>query len=291
MAAALNSVEVKDLWFSYRPGTPVLKGISLAIPQGDFVAVLGQNGSGKTTLVKHFNGLLRPASGQALLDGKDLSGRSIGELARSVGYVFQNPDHQIFSATVRQEIAFGLRNLGLDEDEIHRRADVALAVFNLSRYAEGQPATLSYGLRRKVTIASVYAMAPRVLILDEPTTGLDWKNVTELMDLLVAYWRQGNTVLLITHDMRLVADYIPRCLLIESGQLLAYCGTREFFEVVQSLPGTHMALPQITQLAKRLEPAGLRGDILTVGEFCEAYSNAAYSDAAYLETPREDGER
>lgn len=265
------------MWFAYEPQAPVLKGITLAVPQGDFVAVLGQNGSGKTTLAKHFNGLLRPVSGQVFLYGEDLRygeglrPRSIGELSRSVGYVFQNPDHQIFSATVRQEVAFGLRNLRLEEDEVHRRTEAALAAFNLAAYAGQQPATLSYGLRRKITIASVYAMSPRILILDEPTTGLDWKNVTELMELLLEYHRQGNTILLITHDMRLVADFIPSCLVIEAGQLLTYCETREFFKGIDALPQIHLGLPQITQLARRLEPSGLRTDILSVEEFCQEY--------------------
>jgi energy-coupling factor transport system ATP-binding protein len=278
--AASICLETKDLWFAYEPQSPVLKGISLAIPEGDFVAVLGQNGSGKTTLVKHFNGLLRPLSGQVSLFGQDLRNdkdfrqggafgpRSIGELARDVGYVFQNPDHQIFSATVRQEIAFGLRNLGLEAGEVHRRVEQTLATFHLERYAAQQPAALSYGLRRMVTIAAVYAMSPRVLILDEPTTGLDWKSVAGLMDLLLAYHRQGNTILLITHDMRLVADFIPRCLVVEAGQVLTYCETRQFFRSIDTLDQAHLGLPQITRLARRLEPSGLRADILTVAEFC-----------------------
>jgi energy-coupling factor transport system ATP-binding protein len=273
-------LETRDLWFGYDPQAPVLKGISLAIPKGDFVAVIGQNGSGKTTLAKHFNGLLRPNSGQVLVSGQDVRGLSIGELSSRVGYVFQNPDHQIFSATVWDEIAFGPRNLGLAEDEVRRRAQETLETFRLGGYAGQQPAALSYGLRRKVTIAAVYAMAPEILILDEPTTGLDWKNITELMSLLVEFNRRGNTILLITHDMRLVADSIPHCMVIDGGQLLSYGETRSFFKATDTLQKMHLSLPQVGQLAQRLEPFGVRADILSVDEFCEVYWKLIAGDLA-----------
>lgn len=268
-------LQTTGLYFAYDPSHQVLADISLSIPAGEFVALLGPNGSGKTTLAKHLNGLLRPDAGQVLLGGLDIRRRSTGELARTVGYVFQNPDHQIFSATTRQELAFGPRNLGFPEAEVHRRVEQVLQDFQLAPFADRQPASLSFGLRRKVSIASVLAASPRVLILDEPTTGLDWKSTTALFQLLKQYHRQGNTILLITHDMRLVADHIPRCLVLHGGQALAHCDTRALFKDPQLLDTARLALPQIARLAARLASSGFDREILTVAEFCSQYQAQA----------------
>lgn len=266
-------LEATDLWFAYDEGPSVLRGVSLEIKAGDFVALIGQNGSGKTTLAKHFNGLLRPSRGRVLLYGEDNREQSVAHLARTVGYVFQNPDHQIFSATTREEIAFGPRNIGLEESEVQRRTEQALEYFALTAYADYQPAILGFGLRRKVSIAAVYAMQTKVLILDEPTAGLDWKSTRELMQRVGDLHRKGHTIILITHDMRLVAQYAPRCMVLRNGTILASDDTREIFRQVDLLRETHIELPQICKLARRLEPFNLRGDILTVAEFLEGYGN------------------
>ncbi len=266
-----NCLEARDLWFAYEAQPPALRGISLSIAAGDFVAIIGQNGSGKSTLAKQFNGLLRPAQGQVLLFGRDIQDRSVGELAHTVGYVFQNPDHQIFSASTRDEIAFGPRNLGLAEEEVRQRTEEALRLFDLSAYADLQPSILGFGQRRKISLAAVYAMRPQVLILDEPTSGLDWRSIRELMRLVVRLREQGRTILLITHDMRLVAEYAPRCLVLKEGRLVAFDETRSIFAQTDLLVGTKIAPPQITELARRLAPRGLMSDILTVDEFCDRY--------------------
>lgn len=263
---------VKDLWFAYQNNTPALHGLSLAIEEGQFVALIGQNGSGKTTLAKHFNGLLRPTRGQVLLYGENVQKRPVSQLAQSVGYVFQNPDHQIFSATVRDELAAGPRNLGLSEAEVQQRVAEALIDFGLEPLADRQPALLSFGLRRKISIAAVYAMQTPILILDEPTTGLDHKSTTELMQLICRLHRQGRTILLITHDMRLVAEYAPRCVVLRQGQLLADDDTRTLFQQADVLQSTHLELPQISQLGRRLAPYGMSSPVLTVPEFCDAYN-------------------
>lgn len=272
-------LQVKDLVFGYNPRLPVLQGITFSVPAGDFAAVIGPNGSGKTTLVKHFNGLLRPTSGQVLLRGQDLSRISIGEIARTVGYVFQNPDHQIFSATTRQEIAFGLRNLGLGEAQVRERTERALADFRLNLWADRQPAVLSYGLRRKISLAAVLTMTPDVLILDEPTTGLDRRSIQELLAWLQAYHRQGHTILLITHDVRLIADHLPRCLALNNGQLVAYDETRRVLTHPDMLGQFSATLPQVTRLAQRLAPAGFKPDTLTVAEFCSQFQNLSHEKA------------
>lgn len=266
-------LETRDLWFSYEDGPSALNGISIKIKDNEFVAIIGQNGSGKTTMVKHFNGLLRPTKGQVLLYGEDISDKRMGALARTVGYVFQNPDHQIFNPTTRGEIAFGPTNIGLGEDEIAERTDDALERFGLMPHADRQPAMLGFGMRRKVSIAAVYAMQTPVLILDEPTTGLDYKSTIELMDLITDLHRQGRTIIVITHDMRIVAEYAPRCLLIRDGQVLAHDDTRSVFKQAELLQSTHIEVPQISELGRRMVPHGIQNGILTVPEFCDAYSD------------------
>jgi cobalt transport protein ATP-binding subunit len=265
-------LETDDLWFAYEPGPPVLLGISIRIEPGEFVAVIGQNGSGKTTLVKHFNGLLRSSKGHVLLDGKSIAHQSVGVLARQVGYVFQNPDHQIFSATTREEIAFGPVNLGLDEDEVEARTIDALERFRLLEYADRQPAMLGFGLRRKVSVAAVYAMKTPIIILDEPTTGLDLKSTTELMQLVSELNEQGRTIVLITHDVRIVAEYASRCMVVRDGKVLTHDNTREVFKQTDLLSSTHIEAPQISELGRRMVRHGLQDGVLTVSEFCDAYS-------------------
>ena len=265
-------LECQDLWFSYEESTPALRGISLSIHPGELTAIIGQNGSGKTTLAKHFNGLLRPARGRVLLQGDDISGTSIGALARAVGYVFQNPDHQIFSATTWEEIAFGPRNLGFSESDVVWRVDDVMTRFRLADYANVPPAVLSHGLRRKVTIAAVVAMDTQVLILDEPTGGLDWRGRQELMQLVVDLQRSGRTILLISHDMPLVAEYAQRCLLLDAGELVADLSPRELFARRELLRHLHLDRPQVTELGEALASAGLVDTPLTVREFCSAYA-------------------
>jgi energy-coupling factor transport system ATP-binding protein len=264
-------LEARDVWFGYAAEQPVLRGVSLEIARGEFVALAGQNGSGKTTLAKHFNGLLRANRGAVLLDGEDICGRSTGELARTVGYAFQNPDHQIFSATVFDEVAFGPRNLGFDAARVEQAVADALARFGLETLARHSPATLAFGLRRLVTLAAVLAMQTPMLVLDEPTAGLDRAGTMTVMATLTALHRQGRTIVLITHDMRVVADFVPRVVVLRGGDAAAEGSARALFGAAERLADTGLEPPQITRLAQRLRGRGMRGDILTVDEFCDEY--------------------
>ncbi len=266
-----HCIVVEDLWFQYTDEIVALRGIDLKIPHGAFVAVLGQNGSGKTTLVKHFNGLLRPTKGRVLINGEDTTKKSIGHLARSVGYVFQNPDHQVFCATTRAEIAFGPSNLGLSPEEVERRTDETLEYFGLTRHADEPPALLGFGLRRKISIAAVYAMRPQVMILDEPTTGLDWKSTLDMIHLLQDLQRAGHTILLITHDMKIAAKFTDLTLVLQDGHVLLYDDTRAVFCQTQTLRETQIEPPQIMDLANRLRPLGMPEGVLTVEECFDAY--------------------
>jgi energy-coupling factor transporter ATP-binding protein EcfA2 len=275
-----SAIVVQDLWYSYSDEVIALKGIDLEIEVGDYVAVIGQNGSGKTTLVKHFNGLLKPTQGRVLVRGldsrtcsdlRDTAGLTVGQLAQTVGYVFQNPDHQIFCATTREELAFGPRNLGLPETEVRRRVEEALARFDLEQYADSPPALLGYGLRRKIGVAAVYSMRPRIFILDEPTTGLDWRSTMELMELIGEMHRHGHTIILVTHDMKLVAEFSQKSLVLRDGQVLVYDDTRTVFKHSEIVRDTQIEPPQITALAKRMAPYGMPDDVLNVEEFYAAY--------------------
>jgi len=264
-------LEIKDLWFTYGDGQDVLNGISLSIAEGDFVAVIGQNGSGKTTLAKHFLGLLRPTKGEIFLHGERIRDRSVGELARQVGYVFQNPDHQIFGTTTWEEIAFGPRNLGLSAEEVERRTVDALERLDLSSEATKPPAMLSFGQRRKVSLAAVYAMDPHVLILDEPTNGLDGRGEKEAMELARTLNNTGKTIILVTHRIRLVAEYARSCILLAGGRVSAYGDTRSVFEQDDLLRSSNIELPQVWELGRQLAPRGFPQPALSVGDFCQSY--------------------
>ena len=264
------AVEVKDLHFEYEKDTEVLTGINLSINRGECVAIVGQNGSGKTTLVKHFNGLLRPTSGKIIVNGIETAGKTIAQLSKTVGYLFQNPDHQIFSASVEEEIAFGPKNLGADPEETERRVAEALKLVRLEEYRKVPPSTLGLGQRRKVTLASIVAMKPDVMILDEPTTGIDWNGSIQLMDSVRELNKQGHTIITITHSMRVVAQYAERTIVLANGKIILDGPTREVFSRPDVLKTTFLTPPQITCLAQDLQSMGFANDILSVDEFCSS---------------------
>jgi energy-coupling factor transporter ATP-binding protein EcfA2 len=266
---ALPSVVANNLLFAYPDGPQVLNGLSLEVSEGQFVALAGPNGGGKTTFAKHLNGLLRPAAGSLCLFGEETAGRRVGELARQVGYVFQNPDLQLFAPTVREELAFGPRNLGLDDSEIAARIEAALEHFDLHRWAEVPPAVLGYGLRRLVTLAAVWAMRPRLWVLDEPTTGLDAHLTARLVEAMQRLHREGHTLLLITHDLRLVASLAERLVIIAEGKVALDGTPRTLLPDADALRSFGLRPPPIPRLARKV-PA-LPNDLLTVEELLSAF--------------------
>ena len=268
-------IRVENISFSYgatdqRP-VQALRDVSLTIGAGEFLALIGRNGSGKTTLAKHLNGLLKPQSGRVLVGDIDTTTVPVGELARHVGYVFQNPDHQLFLPTVRQEIAYGPGRLGFGEDEIAQRVDETLDRFGLAGVAERHPAVLGRGLRRLTALAAIDAMRPKVLVLDEPTGGLDRRFAGRLMDLLTGLAAGGDAIVLITHDMRLVAEYARRVILIRDGQVAADTTPADMFDQPELLASSGVQSPQVARLAERLRPHGMPAGICTVDGFVDAY--------------------
>ncbi len=267
-------IRIEDLHYRYEADIPALNGVTLEIAENAYLGIVGQNGSGKTTLVKHLNGLLKPTSGRVWVYGVDTATVSPSALARTVGYVFQNPDHQIFCPSTEEEVSFGPRNLGLGPDEVRARTEEALRAFGLMEHAQTPPAVLGFGLRRLVSLAAVYAMRPRVLILDEPTCGLDWRSAQELLRLVDQLHAAGHTILLVSHDMRLIAEHARQVLVMHEGRVLAYGPTREVFQRVEELRTAQVAPPQVMQLAARLARYGVAADALSVPEFCAAYHRA-----------------
>ena len=250
-------VEVTDLQFSYGDEAPALRGVNFSISPGEFVALAGANGSGKTTLAKHFNGLLRPDRGEVRVAGRDARGRPIGELAQTVGYVFQNPDHQIFLPTVAEEVAFGPRNLGVRGDELAERVEDALSLFDLTEVRERHPTLLGRGVRRRVALAAVHAMRPRLLVLDEPTGGLDRRASESLMTTLRALVADGRAVVLITHDMRLVGEHARRLVLLNEGRVLADGPTAEVMQQFDLVEQAGIRPPPVARLSAALAGGGM----------------------------------
>ncbi|MCL4458930.1 MAG: energy-coupling factor ABC transporter ATP-binding protein [Chloroflexi bacterium] len=257
------AVAVEEVRFAYPDGFASLRGIDLTIREGEFLAIIGQNGSGKTTLVKHFNGLLKPTKGDILVMSQNTGKRSTAELAKIVGYVFQNPDHQICNETVYKEVCFGPQNLGLSKAEIEGRIDKSLAEVGLVNKKEEHPFFLSKAERQRLAVASVLAMEPPILIIDEPTTGQDARQSREIMELVRHLRDTGRTIVVITHDMKLVAEYCQRTVVMANGRILLDGATRQVFSAIDTLKQAYIEPPQVTLLGQAL---GFPG-ILTVEEF------------------------
>jgi cobalt transport protein ATP-binding subunit len=267
MSESASALEVIDVAFRYASsGANVLRGVNLRIDHGEFVALIGQNGAGKTTLAKHFNGLLKPSSGSVRVMGRDTRTAPVADLARAVGYVYQNPDHQIFAQRVRAEAAFGPRNLGLSPSEVERRVEQALALVGLQDHADDFAFSLGRGQRQKLAVASVLAMEPRILVVDEPTTGLDQAGARGILDLLSTWNAEGRTIVVITHDMMLVAERIPRTVVVNDGRILADGPTRQVLTDAPLLRQAYLRPPQATRIAQRLADLGVAPDVLTVAE-------------------------
>lgn len=257
-------INVEKLWYVYPEGPTALKSISLSVGEGEFLAIMGRNASGKTTLVKHFNGLLKPTKGGVTVDGIDTRKATVAELARKVGFVFQNPNDHLFADTVEEEIAFSLRNQGLEGDEIELRVDEMLRRFGLEDYRSQYPRSLSGGEKQRVALASVLAVQPKVLILDEPTRGMEYRLKSDLMGLLREYTNQGNTVILVTHDVETVAEYADRVILLSEGEIVVDGRKRDV------LSRALLFSPQINRLVQAFGKYGVPDNILTVDELLRA---------------------
>jgi energy-coupling factor transport system ATP-binding protein len=268
-------LEMVDVWFEYAGPPPVLalKGINLKIHEGEFVGVIGQNGSGKSTLVKNLVGLLRPTKGEIFVAGENARNKTVPQLATRIGLVLQNPDHQLFKYRARDEIEFGLRNLGLPDDLVQTRVDEVLQTLELTHLKESYPLSLSFGDRMKLTVASVVAMKPSVMIFDEPTTGQDYRGRHEIMQVAKKLHDTGLTMIVISHDMELIAEYVERVVVLGEGQILADGASNDVFAHPEILEKTFLKPPQISTLAQSLSKYGLR-NATTIDEMLAEISTA-----------------
>jgi len=271
------SIIIKNLTHVYMPGTPfesiALKDINWEINDGEFWGLIGHTGSGKSTLIQHLNGLLKPTSGEIIIDGVNIreKGVNLKEIRHKIGLVFQYPEHQLFEETVEKDVAFGPKNMGLSDDEVINRVKEALEAvgLNYEKIKDRSPFELSGGQMRRVAIAGVLAMKPKVLILDEPTVGLDPKGRDEILEEIVELKRRYNmTIILVSHSMEDIARLVDKIAVLHKGRLIK-CGTpKEIFKDKESLSSIGLDIPQVTHLMYRLKERGIDvpTDVLTVEE-------------------------
>lgn len=272
-------LSTEGLTYIYSAGTPYEKtavnNISLEFEKGSFVGIIGHTGSGKSTLIQHFNGLLRPSSGRVLLDGKDIweSKATVRAARFRVGLVFQYPEYQIFEETVYKDIAFGPKNMGLSAEETDRRVrETAHAVGLPQDYLEKSPFELSGGEKRRAAIASVMAMEPEILILDEPSAGLDPMGREHILGMIKRYHKlTGSTVLLVSHSMEDVARYAEKILVMNRGEVFCFDETEKVFSRSQEISSMGLSVPQITRVFNELKKCGidLGTEVYTVKYACE----------------------
>ncbi len=249
--AAPTLIEVRGLGYRYPDGREALADVSLTVGRGEFLALIGRNGSGKTTLAKHLNGLLAPSAGAVTLDGRRVAELPLEQLAQRVGYVFQDPDHQLFAATVADEVAFGPRNLGLPAADVEARVAEALAAVGLGD-REVDPFLLDKGARQRLAVAAILALRPEVLILDEPTTGLDFPEQQQMLALLDALHAAGRTIVIITHTPWVIAEHAERVVLLAEGRLRYDGPPRRFFADDGLIAAAAFRPPEVTRLGRLL---------------------------------------
>lgn len=249
--------EFENLVHTYNtPGGPfnALDGIDLNIYPGDYITLIGTNGAGKTTLTKHINNILEPTKGTVKLNGENIKGRSVSDFLSEVGYCFQNPDHQIFSNTVREEVAYGLVNLGLSQEEIDKKVDDILELVGLSGVKDENPFSLGKGERQKIAIASTVVMEPKFLVIDEPTTGLDWNESKKILELIETLHKRGMTIFAVTHDMRIVREYSTRVVAMNKGKIIFDGDITGLLDNQEMFESANINLPPILDLYHRLKP-------------------------------------
>jgi energy-coupling factor transport system ATP-binding protein len=272
-------IEVSELHFTYPGEIKAIRGISMVIEPGEKVAIVGQNGSGKTTLVKHFNGLLQPTRGTVRIGDWDTHDRTVAQLAARVGYVFQNPDQQIFRSSVRGEIEFGPHNLGYSPDKVQSLVEEAINLTELTDFIDQNPYDLSPSRRKIVTLASVIAMDTPIIVIDEPTTGQDAISIDHLARMVGELHVRGKTVITISHDVDFCAENFDRIIALSQGRVLLDGPVVEIIAQADLLNTTHVDPPQLTRLGKQLgfpHPVRNQEDFLMY--YREMRSKAHYRD-------------
>ncbi|WOP19618.1 energy-coupling factor ABC transporter ATP-binding protein [Raineyella sp. LH-20] len=277
-SATAPIIDVRGAAFHYEDGTEALTEIDLSVRSGEFLALIGTNGSGKTTLSKCLNGILKVTRGSVTVDGRAI-GRDTrtSDLIGSIGYVFQNPDHQLFNATIRDEIAYAPRNLGLDEAEVDRRVREAARTAGIGAdLFDEHPFFQPKGIRQRIAIASILSLRPKIIIVDEPTTGQDYRQSMEVMTFLKELNEQhGHTIIVITHDMDIVAEFAHRVVAMTAGRVIIDGSTREVLSRADDIARADLMPPVITQVAQSLGDLGVRPDVLDEDEMVAEWERIA----------------
>ena len=253
-------LEFKNVFFSYNE-TANVKDLNVQIEKGAFIAITGSNGAGKSTFSKLSNGLLKPSSGDVFVLGENTKNRKVSDLAKHIGFLFQNPDRQICCATVREEIAFSLKNNKVPKEEIEERVEKTIQEFGFN--GDTEPFNMSRGQRQRLCLACLIALNPEILILDEPTTGLDYRECMEVMGKIRALNEAGTTVVMVCHDMEVVLDFAKQVIVMNRGEILAQGATRDVLGNKELLNKARLLPPQIAQTAMLLNEAGA-GDFKNV---------------------------
>ena len=250
----MNVIETQDIVYEYPDGTKALENVNFKVDEGKIVALLGPNGAGKSTLFLHFNGILRPTSGEVVVNGHPVSynKKDLMKLRQNVGIVFQNPDDQLFAPTVMEDVAFGPMNMGLSRDEVEKRVKDALKRVGMEGFEKKPPHHLSGGQKKRVTIAGILAMNPKIMVLDEPTSGLDPRGASQIMRLLYELNEDGMTIIISTHDVDLVPLYASTVYIISHGNIIKEGNPQAVFSDVETIRKANLRLPRIAHLMEIL---------------------------------------
>ena len=255
-------LSIKNLSYRYPDGTHALKNVSMEILKGQKVAIMGPNGAGKSTLFSHFNGLTEPKSGYLEIDGKKMEydKKTLLEIRQKVGIVFQDPNDQLFAPTVKEDVAFGPMNLGLSYEEVEKRVDEALTLVGMEKFKDKTPHHLSGGQQKRVAIAGIIAMKPEIMILDEPTAGLDPQGVDKVLDILNNLNKEGMTIVISSHDIEMVNGFAEKIFVLNEGEILASGDKNEIFSNKELLKEAHLKAPITTEILYRLKEKGFDVD-------------------------------
>ncbi len=248
---------VNDVDYRYLNGTVALKKINLKIYKGELVGIMGKNGAGKTTLIRTFNGLIRPTNGNIYINGENIKSKTTGTLSQKVGIIFQNPEHQVFSNTVEEEIKYSLKSLNLSKQENQIKTDDILKKFNLDKYRERSPLNLSGGETKKLAVASIFCRDPDILVFDEPTLGQDAKEISFFIELIKSEMKNGKTIIIITHNIEFAMEYISRTILMADGKIIADGPTKKVITNEFLVKKSALILPQISQFNIALNDIGI----------------------------------
>ncbi|MFX1259050.1 MAG: energy-coupling factor ABC transporter ATP-binding protein [Promethearchaeota archaeon] len=258
MSNELPLIIVNNVQYRYPSGTKALKKINLNVNKGELIGIMGRNGAGKTTLIRTFNGLIRPSKGNVYIDGENIKSKNIGIVSKKVGIIFQNPNHQVFSNTVEEEIKFSLKNLNLSKEEIQNRTNDILKMFNLEKYRERSPLNLSGGETKKLAFASIFCRDPDILVFDEPTLGQDAKEIDFFINLIKKEKNNGKTIIIVTHNVEFVMEHIPRTILMADGKIIADGPTKIILTNQFLVEKSSLVLPQIYQFNNKLNSIGIQ---------------------------------